>query len=68
MNNERKERFIGDEKSVTVPQCNGCVHYNGKKSCKAFRIIPIKILLNEHDHTQPYPGDNGIRYEPTKAA
>ena len=33
--------------------------------CKAFPDgIPEKILTGEHDHTKPFKGDNGIRFEP----
>ena len=26
--------------------------------------VPVLILMNTHDHRQPYPGDHGIRFEP----
>jgi hypothetical protein len=26
--------------------------------------IPVPIMEDQHDHTTPYPGDNGIMYEP----
>ena len=52
-------------------QCLVCNHFNKNKSwsplflCSAFDGgIPIEILKNEHDHTEPYRGDNGIRFEP----
>lgn len=32
--------------------------------CEAFpEAIPMPILLNEHDHREPYKGDHGIRFE-----
>jgi len=33
--------------------------------CKAFPSgIPDEVLQGENDHREPYPGDNGIRFEP----
>ena len=33
--------------------------------CKAFPVgIPWELVREEVDHTKPYPGDNGIQYEP----
>ena len=32
--------------------------------CDAFADgIPVPIQANKHDHSKPYPGDHGIRYE-----
>lgn len=46
------------------PICDGCKHYNGDDTCKAFpQGIPAVILLSELDHRRPVRGDNGIRFE-----
>jgi len=48
-------------------QCTRCAHYRLFGECAAFpKGIPDPIFAGEHDHTQPYPGDNGIRFEPLK--
>lgn len=53
--------------SETV-QCPVCVHYRGELKCAAFpEGIPELILTGRHDHTEPYSGDNGIRFEPVDA-
>ncbi len=46
------------------PQCSGCAHANADNTCKAYPDgIPLEIVSGEHDHTEPYPGDNGMRYK-----
>ena len=54
--------------SYTKVQCFYCKHFNPSESgwnCDAFPGgIPDEILTGEHDHTESYPGDNGIRWEP----
>jgi hypothetical protein len=58
---------------MVIPQCFDCRHlYPGERGkpmrCKAFpERIPSQIGLNEHDHHKPYPGDNGIRFEPIES-
>jgi len=54
---------------VAFSSCLLCKHfYNDikeKNACKAFKKgIPDIIFLGENDHKKPYPGDNGIRFEP----
>jgi uncharacterized Fe-S cluster-containing radical SAM superfamily protein len=55
---------------MTTPilQCAYCKHYRDELHCKAFGDvqIPREIIINRHDHRKPYPGDNGIQFEPIK--
>lgn len=48
--------------------CVRCAHYSddeGEPFCAAFQgPPPEEILMNGFDHRQPFPGDNGITYEP----
>jgi len=60
---------MNEDGRVILPQCYRCEHYIGMFICKAFRDdIPDDIFKNYSDHTKPYPGDNGIRFEPIKEA
>jgi hypothetical protein len=48
-------------------QCFMCENYRYGKKCNAFpRGIPSIVFSGEHDHREPYKGDNGIRFEPIK--
>ena len=50
----------------SATQCLECKHYK-IMGCEAFPDeIPYEILSGQHDHTEPYRGDNGIRFEPIK--
>lgn len=45
--------------------CGLCRHLRANQTCVAFpRGIPREIWDGKHKHKTPYPGDNGIRYEP----
>lgn len=46
--------------------CAWCSNWQrGERACKAFRdgSIPLAIWDGDNDHREPYPGDNGIRFE-----
>jgi hypothetical protein len=47
--------------------CKICKHYWEMGNCKAFPDgIPEIFITGEHDHTKPFKGDGGIRFEPIK--
>lgn len=58
----------------SVPSlCLACKHYNGDLTCLAFPLfaddgelggIPAEFHFEDTLHTQPYPGDHGIQFEP----
>ena len=55
--------------TINIPICFNCKNYINDYMCKAFNDgIPPKILTGNHDHRKPYPGDNGIQFEPIKDA
>jgi hypothetical protein len=57
---------------INTLQCLDCKHFYEPArtgppafACKAFPAgIPRDIMFAKHDHRDPYPGDNGIRFEP----
>lgn len=56
------------EETIISGTCNFCRHLNMsefiKHTCKAFPDgIPPDIWLGKNNHTKPYPGDNGVRFE-----
>ena len=36
------------------------------QTCKAFNKIPDEIWEGINNHTEPYPGDNGVQFERIK--
>lgn len=62
--------FIIDDREVAMPAysavCTGCRRLKDTLAhrCEAFAEIPEAIWLGQNKHTQPFPGDNGLRFEP----
>ena len=51
--------------TIRPPMCLRCAKYRNGLKCDAFpERIPTDILRSRHDHREPYPGDNGVRFEP----
>ena len=52
---------------IISPVCALCKHYSpvegNIRKCKAFPNIPLEIWSGEDNHTKPYPGDRGIRFQ-----
>lgn len=61
-------RFVSSAGEVTLSICIRCAHKSGGSEgpvCAAFPGgIPDAILVGEFDHRNPFPGDNGIQFEP----
>jgi hypothetical protein len=51
-------------------QCVFCKHLRPVErdwQCVTFPDgVPDDVYYNRHDHRQPYPGDQGIRWEPAE--
>ena len=59
------EEIIGEAIANISVQCLKCVHlHKNMTRCEAFLSgIPAKIFTGGFDHTKPFQGDNGIRFE-----
>ena len=58
---------MGSDEFEDLPLCISCKWFIDGGTCKAFpKGIPDDFLTGELQHTIPYPGDNGIQYEPIK--
>ena|SRR5215216_750819 len=58
---------LDESRQVVSPICFLCRHRNleTRETCSAFPDgIPDAIWNGDHDHTTPFPGDRGIRFEP----
>ena len=59
------ERWRGDPGARDV-MCNHCIHRGkyGIGTCTAFPDGIPRDLIRRKEHDTPFPGDNGIRFEP----
>jgi hypothetical protein len=56
-------------KGATWSQCFECKHRlpQTRLACKAFpNGVPREIFLSDHNHREPFVGDNGYRFEMTE--
>jgi hypothetical protein len=60
----RESKFTWGAGDFSVSKCLSCKHWATGATCIAFpKGIPADILSNDHDHSNPYDGDGGVRYE-----
>ena len=59
-----------DDSSLAIPVlssvCTNCRWWTvvEERKCRAFPDgIPMAIWMGQHDHREPYEGDNGIHFE-----
>lgn len=57
-------KFVSDDLTIITPQCHQCKHWTQNLRCTAFPDgIPLAILMNKHNHRQPFPGDHDIQFQ-----
>lgn len=62
-----KQSYGGTSQELTELQCTMCIHYRPGLRCSAFPGgIPMRIVKEEFDHRNPYPGDHGIQWSPKR--
>lgn len=53
---------------IASPTCFYCIHHSdimSERKCEAFPDgIPLEIWNGQNDHSEPFPGDNGIQFQP----
>jgi hypothetical protein len=55
---------LGEMPVELSTQCATCKHWTRNMQCEAFpELIPDAISSGQFDHTRPFEGDHGIRYE-----
>ena len=60
-----RERWHNDPGGQKI-MCDRCIHYRLFAKCDAFPDGIPSELLHREEHNTPFPGDNGIRFEPKK--
>ncbi len=58
-------------KQTPLPRCFGCKYFRAAKYgiCDAFPDqIPLEIWSGKVQHNKPFPGDQGIRFQPNQAS
>lgn len=60
-------RLDGPRLPIFSSVCSYCTHYQLRRKCQAFPDgIPLEIWLGKNPHTEPFPGDHNIQFEPVK--
>lgn len=54
---------------IRLSQCVHCARRTAGRTCEAFPVeIPWAIIVGEHDHREPFPGDGGLTFLPKPMA
>jgi hypothetical protein len=58
-------KVLGEMPVELSEQCATCRRWTQNMQCEAFPdLIPEAIRTGEFDHTQPFDGDGGLRFDP----